>query len=242
MNLSLWMDGRVRPEAGPGRAGRGRKVRAARPACMMLDGRQLLATAGTVLPTPSAVAVANAETELNAVDPSGLARLQGELAQAEGRSSVTLAQAGKLAQDEATLDRAIEALGQGRSTPSDLLKNVNAVNDQIDNAFFGDTVMASPEFIASLRWAVQRPESWKQLQGDLSSLSISPRIVHQTAHQMNVVARAVHLAPRLKRAFWNNAPLSSLGANPDTNLGPGATGLNAIQVYCDAQVNGFIKG
>jgi hypothetical protein len=215
------------------------------PACMALECRQLLSTVATapaVLPTPSAAAVANAEAELNALDPSGFARLQGELAQAESRSRVTLAQASELAQDEATLDRAIEALGQGRSTPSDLLRNVNDVNDQIDNAFFGDMIAASPEFIDSLRRAEGRHESWRQLQGDLSSLSISPSVVHQTAHQMQVIARAVHLTPQLKRAFWDNPLILSLGTNPDTNLGPGAAGLNAVQVDRDAQVNNFIEG
>ena len=212
---------------------------------MALDGRQVLSTvtaAPAVLWAPSAAAVANATAGLNALDPSGFARLQGELAQAEGHSRVTPAQASMLARDEATLDRAIEPLGQGRSTPSDLLTNVNNLNDQIDDAFFGDMIAAVPEFITSLRWAVESPESWGQLQRSLSSLSISPSVVQQTAHQMEVVARAVHLTPQLKRAFWNNPLVASLGANPDTNLGPDAVGLNAVQVYRDAQVNNFVKG
>ena len=73
--------------------------------------------------------------------------------------------------------------------------NVQHVNDQIDNAFFGDMNATSQEFVTSLRWAAQKPESWGQLQRDLSGLSISPGVVQQTVHQMQVVARAVHLAP-----------------------------------------------
>ena len=242
---SRWTDGHPGPGAGPRRTDPGRAVRALRPGCAALDGRLLLSTvaaAPAVLPTPSAAAVANAAAELNALNPSGFARLQNELAQAEGHSRVTPALASTLAQDEVTLDRAIETLGQGRSTPSDLLTNVNNLNDKIDNAFFGDMIEASPEFIDSLRWAVEKPESWGQLKGDLSSLSISPSVIHQTAHQMEVVARAVHLTPQLKRAFWNNPLIASLGSNPDTNLGPGAAGLDAVQVYLDAQVNNFIEG
>ena len=72
-----------------GRRLRGRPATGLTPACEPLDGRQLLSTvaaAPAMLPAPSAAAVANAAAELNARDPSTFARLQGELAQAEGDS------------------------------------------------------------------------------------------------------------------------------------------------------------
>src|SRR5690348_13307919 len=115
MDSSRWHGGDARHHSGAGHRTRGRDSIRVKPACEALDGRQLLSmvAAPAVLPTPSAVAVANAAAELEALDPSEFARLQGELAQAEGHSRVTAAEAGKLAQDEAALDQAIETLGQG---------------------------------------------------------------------------------------------------------------------------------
>lgn len=243
MTLSRWM-GRGGPR-GTGPAPRGRVARGLKPESEPLGGRRLLSTvaAPAVLPVPSAAAVANAVAVLEAHDPSTFARLRADLAKAEGHSRVRTAQATRLAQDEAALDQAILTIGHDRSTPSQLMMNVQYVNDQVDTAFFGDMVPVSQEFIGAFREAANRPETWGQLQRDLSRLSISPGVVQHTAHQMQVVARAVHLSPRLKRAFWDeyNTLNLTLGQNPDMNLGPGAEHLDAVQVYFHAQVNNFIR-
>ncbi len=215
--------------------------------CEALDGRQLLSTMAASpaeLSAPSATAVAAAAANLSALDPSGFARLEGELAQAESDSQVSAAEAGKLAQDEATLDRAIETLGQGHVTPSLLRMNVQNVNDEIGrHAFMGDTVAASQDFIANLRGAAQKPVAWRQLRAALSGVSIPPSLVGQTTHQMQVIARATHLPHQLVDAFWieYNTLNHELPTNAEANLGPGAADLGAVQVYLDGQINSFIK-
>lgn len=247
MERSTENGGVARRRAGAGRSARGRASTKVKPACESLDGRQLLSTvaaAPVALATPSAAAVANAAAALNALDPTDFARLQAELVQAESHSRVTPSQAGQLAQDEAALDQAINLAGAGRNTPSDLLMGVQEVQDRVDDTFLGDTIGPNQDFIAILRGAADEPVSWAQLKKDLSSMSVSPDVVQQTAHEMQVIARAVHVTPEVKRAFWNDydALNRALGMSPDSDLGPGAADLDALQVYYDGQVNGFIKG
>jgi hypothetical protein len=129
-------------ESRAGRMHRGRASTRLKPACEPLDGRQLLSTVATapaVLPTPPATAVANAAADLSALDPTTFAQYQAEMAKAEGHSRVTVAQARKLAQDEAAIDQAVDAAGLDANTTSG---DINRSQDWISTAFIATTYQA----------------------------------------------------------------------------------------------------
>jgi len=217
--------------AGAGRSVRRRASMNAKPACEPLDGRQLLSTVPAVaLGMPPATAVANAATDLNALDSKAFAKFQSDLAKAESHSHVTEAAVTALAQDESDIDQAIEA--------SDLLpdpsKGVqNEVEDVIDTAF-----TASSADLAS--WARgQRAD----LRGYVISAPGAEQYVNQTVVQMEVVAREAHVTPQLSSALATDQAVLRRreGPNPDTDLGPGAVNRDPLAVYYDGQVDNFIK-
>jgi hypothetical protein len=218
------------------RRGGGRALARLKPACESLDGRQLLSTlaaAAPVLPVPSASAVANAATTLNALDPTAFAQFQSDLVNAERQSHVTSADARMLVRDEKIIDLTIESDGLDASTTATVVDQVQA---DVDDAFLETTSPAS---------------SWAQEQQGLSQLlaqaapnqHFSTFFIRDVIDQMKVVARAVRDTSGSNGAVAGEwaALTNDLGPAADTNLGLGAAGLDALQVFYDGQINKFIK-
>ena len=220
-----------------------RRLRTFRPACLSLEervvlsasaaaasdpmARQLLSTvpaAPAVMPIPPATAVANAAADLNALATGTFAEFQADLAKAESHSRVTEAQAGKLAQAETSLDAMIESADLH---PVTSLGHLN-LQDVVAGAFRespAETRSAAPldEYV------VGEPG------GD--------QLVERTIAQMEVISRATRTPTPLRDAILSDWQVLeyNLGPNPDTDLGPGATDRDPLEVYFNGQVNDFIK-
>jgi hypothetical protein len=206
------------------------------PTCESLDSRQLLSTmvaAKAVLPVPSANAVANAAATLSAVSPTGFAKLQSDLAKAEGQSHVTSAEARNLVRDEKIIDLTIESGGLDASTTSTV---ANQVQSGVDDAFLETTFPASS-------WAQEEQELSQLLAQADPSQHFSSFFIRDVVDQMKVVARAARDTSQFNDAVTGDwtALTNDLGPTPDTNLGSGAAGLDALKVYYDGQVNKFVK-
>jgi hypothetical protein len=257
MRLSRGTDGGFRGDRGPGRSRRERNARGLLPACEALDGRQLLSTAGAVLPTPPAAAVANAAADLNNLDPTTFAKYQRDLALAASHSHLTAAQAGALAQDEAAIDQAIDAAGL---TPDETKGDINDVQNVFADAFLAGPFQASAAANRRLNQEIARiannsgqavelqahtrGQLGLVLRQTLASVPGATSLIPGTVSQMEVVARAARVSPPLRTALaLDRLQLEyELGPKPDTDLGPGAVDRDPLYVYGDGQVNSFIKG
>ncbi len=231
--------------------GRRRPWTKLKPRCEALDDRQLLSTMAA-MPGPSAAAVASAAAALNALDPTTFARFQGDLAQAEGRSHVTAAQASKLAQDETAIDQAMNAASQDPN--SNFVKqkrNVaidgNQVQNAVDYAFTSDVqYVGNVGFAAShglLGWANRRIELQQSLQLYSGMAPGWQGLIHRTIAEVQVVNRAIRTTPQLQVALSSDWTILENDLRPTETTTPGPAGpdLDPLQVYYDGQVNNFIK-
>ncbi len=215
-----------------GRAERrtGLDARRRRPACESLEGRQLMATAAgsTTLAvlSPPATAVSNAAEVLNSANPRLFARFQRALSVAERHSRLSMSDAGILAQDESQIDLAIRSSGL---TTDNAQSTVNYVQDVIDYA-----LVDTPRELAQDRTTLEQY---------LSNVPAAAPLVAPTVSQMEIVAKAAHISPALRRALQADHEnlTSDLGSNLNTDLGPGATDRDPFAVYYDGQVVDFIK-
>jgi hypothetical protein len=216
--------------AGIGQAARRRASIKLSPKCEGLDGRQLLSgglVATVALPAPPPTAVTNAAAILNTLAPATFAQFESDLGRAEQHSHVTPPQVGKLAQDEASVDQAIERLGlDAHTTSSDLI----TVQDAVDDAFH-------PYMANGL---VQKREVLEQLLGDAPD---ARQLAARTDAQILVVARAAGITGRYHNALSadEQALSADLGPTPDTNLGAGAADRDPLEVYYNGQIDRFIK-
>jgi hypothetical protein len=216
-------------EAGIARSARRRPRTMLRPECEALDGRQLLtagvsATALASLAPPSA-AVANAAAILDSLQPTDFARFQNDLAKAESHSRVSAAQINALAQDEVALNQMIQSAG---FHPTTSLGSLN-LQDVVD-----DALKDTPSEAASKR---------APLDEYVSGVPGGTQLVHQTIVQMQVVARSARVSPQLHDALSRDWSLleTALGPKPDTDLGPGATDRDPLEVYFNGQAINFVK-
>lgn len=197
--------------------------------CELLDGRQLLTTgvSATALASlvPSSSAVANAAAILDSLQPTDFARFENDLAKAESHSSVNAAEINALAQDEVALNQMIQSAGLH---PHTSLGSLN-LQDVVD-----DALKDTPSEAASNR---------APLYEYVAGVSGGTQLVHQTIAQMQVVARAVRVSPQVQKALSTDWSLleTALGPKPDTNLGPGATDRDPLEVYFNGQVDKFVK-
>jgi hypothetical protein len=228
MDFSRWRGGGSRRDTGPGQSPRGRIVRGLKPSCEALDGRQLLSTAAApvALSTPPATAVAAAATDLNALNSSTFTQFQNDLAKAEGDSHVTEAQVDKLAQDEAALQQVITSAGLD---PTTVLGHLD-LQDVVAGAF-----RESPAEVAKRRAPLDKY---------VLGVPGGPQLVRKTIDQMQVVSQATRTPTPLRDSEMSDwQTLSSLlGSNPDTDLGPGATHRDPLEVYFNGQLSNFVKG
>jgi hypothetical protein len=236
MNLLPWNGIDPLSRRGSRRDAGGRAIVKLKPTCECLDGRQLLSTvaaAKAVLPVPSANAVANATATLNAVSPTAFAKFQSDLVDAEGQSRVTSADGRTLVRDEKIIDLTIESGGLDSSTTSTV---VNQVQTDVDNAFLETTLPASS-------WAQEQQELSQLLAQADPSQHFSSFFIRDVVDQMKVVARAARDTSQFNGAVTGDwaALTNDLGPTPDTNLGSGTAGLDALQIYYNGQVNKFIK-
>jgi hypothetical protein len=200
------------------------------PACEPLDCRLLLSTVATVpaaLSSLPASVVANAAADLNALNPTTFAQFQSDLALAESHSHVTQSQVDALTQDETALAQAVQSGGLHPVTP--LLGNLD-VQDVANGA-----LRESPSQVARR----QAP-----LDEYVTDVPGGTKLVHRTIEQMEVVSRATRIPLQLRDVLlgdWESLEYD-LGPNPDTDLGPGATHRDPLEVYFSGQVGNFIKG
>jgi hypothetical protein len=199
------------------------------PGCEVLDCRQLLSGATVVLPVPPATAVSNAAAILEALDPPIFARLQADMARAEGHSHVSPAQAAKLAGDEVALDQLVQAAGLDSS---DTARDKNDVQDAVDEAFH-------PTLDRAETWAKDR----RTLEAKLSNVPGGAPLISLTINQVHLVARATRVTGPFQRVLAADEQIltANLGPNPDADLGPGAVNRDPLVVYYNGQVNSFIK-
>jgi hypothetical protein len=238
MVRSPWKRFILKRDVPSGRRLRGRRSTKLRPGCEMLDSRELPSTAGVALAVPSAARLATDAALLNAADPTAFARFENDLAQAESRSNVTQAQASLLAQDESTIDQAIEAAGGTSSATTEAL---GEVSDFIDNSFRSD-----PSQVANQRVYVVsvdgRPLERKrdptitlnvrsELDRAVYGVPEGKQLVSSTIGQMRAVSRAVDLTPRLHGALAADWRTLSNKVSPAV-----------VDVYYKGQVDNFIKG
>jgi hypothetical protein len=219
-----------------------------KPACEALDGRQLLSTvaaAPAVLPGPSATDVANAAATLEGVAATAFAQFQGDLAQAESHSHVTQAEVNQLAQDEMLIDQALDTSGLDPSAASNLVREVQG---EIDLAFLGtsgfgplNSLVASlprARVIDGVGISLTPPASLKHN----PRLAISREVVRQTLHEMNTVARAVHIPPRLFRTITDDF-VGSGAIDHEINTRNDSVlnyDLSQVQVYFQGQIPNFV--
>jgi hypothetical protein len=176
--------------------------------------------------SPPAAVVSNAAEVLNGANPRVFARFQRALSVAERHSHLSAADAGILAQDESEIDLAIRS---SALTTDNAQSTVNYVQDVIDYA-----LVDTPHELAQDR---------ATLEEYLSNVPAAAPLVSPTVSQMEIVAKATHLSPSLRKALQadHNILTSDLGSNLNTDLGPGATDRDPFTVYYDGQVGNFIK-
>ena len=174
---------------------------------------------------PPSAAVASAAAILDSLEPTAFARFENELAEAESHSRVNAAQVNVLAQDEAALNQMIQSAGLH---PHTSLGSLN-LQDVVDNALKG-----TPSEVASKR---------APLDEYVADVPGGPQLVRRTIAQMQVVARAARVSPLVHDALAADWSLfeTALGPKPDTDLGPGATDRDPLEVYFNGQVIKFVK-
>jgi hypothetical protein len=225
-----WKRFAIRRESNTGKSSRPRALTKQSPRCEALDSRWLLSTVPAVsLSSLPAAAVANAATRLDGLAPATFAQFESVLARAGNHSRVTQAQVNKLLQDEAALDQAIQSAGLDSSTASG---DIGHVQDEVDGAFIETTYQADG-------WANKREE----LDQYLSGVPGATQLVQRTIEQMHVVARAARVTPHIHDALSADWLVfkDDLGPTPDTDLGPGATDRDPLEVYYNGQIDKFIK-
>ncbi len=211
------------------RSARRRPLIKLRPECEPLDGRQLLTTgvsaAALANLAPPAAAVANAAAILDSLQPTDFARFENDLAKAESHSRVNAAEINALAQDEVALNQMIQSAGLHPKTSLGSLNLQDVVNDALKD---------TPSEAASNR---------APLDEYVADVPGGTQLVHQTIAQMQVVARAARVSPHLHAALSTDWSLleTALGSKPDTNLGPGATDRDPLEVYFNGQAINFVK-
>jgi hypothetical protein len=230
MIRSQWKRLAFRRDTSTGQSSRRRSLTKLSPGCEALDGRQLLSggpAAMVALTAPPPAAVANAAAILDGLAPTTFAQFESDLARAERHSRVTQVQVSKLAQDEAAIDQAIQNLGLDATTTSN---DLTQVQDAVDDAFH-------PYLASGL---VQKRQVLEQL---LPGVPDVRQLASRTDAQILVVARAAGITG----AFHNvlsadeKALTAVLGPAPDTDLGPGATDRDPLEVYYNGQIDKFIK-
>jgi hypothetical protein len=200
-----------------------------KPACEALDDRQLLTTgvsaATLAVLSPPSAAVANAAAILDSLSPTAFTQFESDLAKAESRSRVTPAQLNALAQDEVTLNQMIQSAGLH---PRTSLGSLN-LQDVVD-----DALKDTPSEAASQRAPLDR---------FVAGVPGGTQLVRRTVAQMQVVARAARVSPQVHDALsadWHVFE-DDLGPHPDTDLGPGATDRDPLEVFYNGQVANYVK-
>lgn len=200
-----------------------------RPDCEPLDGRQLLSTglSATALTNliPPSTAVSKAAAILNSLQPTIFTKFESDLAKVESHSRVTAAEFDSLAQDEVALSQMIQAAGLHPKTSLGSLNLQDVVDDALKDTSSG---------AASNRGA---------LDAYVAGVPGGMHLVNQTIAQMVVVARAARVSPQLHTALkadWSGLE-TALGPKPDTNLGPGASDRDPLEVYFNGQAVAFVK-
>ncbi len=175
--------------------------------------------------SPPAAAVTNAATILDSLKPKAFSRFENDLAKAASHSRVNAAQINALTQDEVALNQMIQSAGLH---PHTSLGSLN-LQDVVD-----DALKDTPSEAASN----QAP-----LDEYVAGVPGGPQLVSQTIAQMQVVARAARVSPQLHDALSADWSLfeAVLGPDPDTNLGPGATDRDPLEVYFNGQAINFVK-
>jgi hypothetical protein len=230
MIRSTWKRFLFQTDTRIGQSARRRSLIKLSPGCEALDCRQLLSGGPVVtvaLSAPAPTAVASAAAILDTLAPTTFAKFDSDLARTERHSRVTQAQVNKLAQDEAAVDQAIQNLGLDAKTNSN---DLNQVQDAVDDAFH-------PYLANGL---VQKRQVLEQL---LPGVSDARQLIGRTDAQILVVARAAGITGSFHNALSRDEQLLSadLGPTPDTDLGPGATDRDPLEVYYDGQISDFIK-
>ena len=130
-----------------------------------------------------------------------------------------------LAQDEVALNQMIQSAGLH---PQTSLGNLN-LQDVVD-----DALKDTPSEVASKR---------ASLDAYVTGVPGGTQLVHETIAQMQVVARAARVSPQLHDALSTDWSLleTALGPKPDTDLGPGATNRDPLEVYFNGQAVNFVK-
>jgi hypothetical protein len=219
----------LRRKTALGRSSRRRSRTKLNPSCEVLDDRQLLSTgvsaAALANLAPPSAAVANAAAILDSLQPTDFARFENDLAKAESHSRVNAAEINALAQDEVALNQMIQSAGLH---PHTSLGSLN-LQDVVD-----DALKDTPSEAASNR---------APLDEYVAGVPGGPQLVHQTIAQMQVVARAARVSPQLHAALSTDWSLleTALGPKPDTNLGPGATDRDPLEVYFNGQAINFVR-
>jgi hypothetical protein len=216
-----------------GNGARRRRSTNTNPGFEALDGRQLLSTvvpgAAAGLSAPPATAVSNAAVILNNLDPTTFGRLQSDLARAEGHSRVSLAQASRLAGDEAALDGLVQSAGLDASATAGAM---NHVQDAVDEAFH-------PTLDKNETWAKDR----QGLEDYLADVPGSTALIKLTINEVHVVARAAGVSGPIQRVLSHDEQIltADLGPTPNADLGPDAVDRDPLTVYYNGQVDSFIK-
>jgi hypothetical protein len=170
--------------------------------------------------------------------------LQTALVQAEQHAHINAADVSALAQDEAVVDQDIES---AKISAYDVGNDLNVVQDWVDYAFtYGSIGFHVGRTHYPLSAISQRLYS---VLGNVptvfdssgSDTSIAP--INQLIDQIKVVARQANVTAAIQSALSHsyNTLNNALGSSPNTMPGPGGTMRDPLVIYCDAQVNNFIK-
>jgi hypothetical protein len=108
--------------------------------------------------------------------------------------------------------------------------DLNQVQDAVDDAFH-------PYLANGL---IQKRQVLEQL---LAGVPGAHQLASRTDAQILVVARAAGITGTYHSALSRDeqALSAALGPTPDTDLGPGATDRDPLEVYYDGQISNFIK-
>jgi hypothetical protein len=199
------------------------------PECEALDARQLLTTgvsaATLAILSPPSAAVANAAAILDTLEPKAFTRFENDLAKAADHSRVNPAQLNALAQDEAALNQMIGSAGLHPNTSLGSLNLQDVVDDALKDTPSGASSNRAP------------------LDQYVAGVPGGPQLVNKTIAQMQVVARAARVSPQEHDALSADWLVleDDLGPKPDTNLGPGASDRDPLEVYFNGQVISFVK-
>ena len=142
---------------------------------------------------------------------------------------------GRVAQDLATIDQAINDAGLTKDAAS---TDINVTQDWVDNGF-----TYGPRGLATVDWYLEQTLKNVPAVFTPSSTGGSIAPVDQLMNDLKTVSKAVKLTPSLQSALNHSKQVLThvLGPSPDTNLGPGATDRDPLPVYYDAQVINFVK-